>query len=156
MTSRSASTSRRPSRALIFTAGGLLIVGAGLGLATLLMSESRTPASPDTTARSRPITAASADAVANFHRAESALASTPTLLTTYLVGYRGQALVLSLDCVLLQTLSIPSDGSVIEIASDGIQIVPTGSEVLSSSDPLPASDACDRLLPPSAAPIPIP
>ena len=69
-----------------------------------------------------------------------------------LVGFRGDALVLTPDCVLLQSLSIPSDASVIKITTESIFMDPTGSEKLESREQLPSSDECDELLVPSDAP----
>lgn len=68
-----------------------------------------------------------------------------------LVGFRGEALVLTPNCVLLQSLAIPSDASIIRITADSIFMDPAGSETLGSREQLPSAEECDALLAPSDA-----
>lgn len=66
-----------------------------------------------------------------------------------LVGFRGEALVLTPDCVLLESLRVPSDTAVIQISSEQIAIQSTGRDRMPSTDPLPGSSECEELLAPS-------
>lgn len=68
-----------------------------------------------------------------------------------LVGFRGEALVLTPDCFLLRSLLIPSDASIVRITTEAIFMDPSGSETLKSREQLPLADECDSLLAPSDA-----